>query len=735
MNENITKALDIIADDEELSLELINKKTMDEVYDFCVSVYGGYTMEDLDEYMDKVITDEQIIDDISNENKLEKISGGKGKNFRNKMMAMSLAPLMLLSPSYSPVSAGGGDLHATPGTVRTVASAKSKPSFWQRHKKKIIAAGIIGALLLGGGLLYRHFSKSKEKETGNEGSDSKSKNNAPKSSKKNGQRRRPDDDPDQDDDEYDSKPSTSVYKEAEKNWDSFTSWWRGVPFIGKAILVGATGGVAIERLGSLARSINNISGAMWPISNMADKINSWRKHLINNMNNKPRDLHESVDNLEYLFKEVKGQEKAKEEVRSIVYGILHQKKHAQLTGKEYKKGDVLYFVGPSRVGKSLMATGLAKYKILSPYDEPYRISASEIDSESRKETVMDQLFGMSHYGGYDDYGYYGGGSGGGGNNAISKPKNLVKYISEHPNGIVIIDEYDKMWSKTLDEVFRTIVDNGVVNIKGQTIDCSGITFILTSNESTQSIRGGNQDKEGNVDDGTGSRTYIKHDKSFLNRIRPVEFDNLSAKEYEEIIRTEFKSDLIDYWILPESGGIDIVIREKAVEDMAKAVERKNQGASYSVQLRNDLFCAITDKVFTAEEKQKQKGYYNGKKIFVDFDLRHDKFILKDEEELNSESKAEEKSEVKSEVKPELKLKSKLKSKLKIKPEVKPEVKPEAKPEAKPEVKPESKNQGSTGGGKGPNQSRNKNGGKGINKKANIRTGGGKNQSRGRKGKK
>jgi len=442
-------------------------------------------------------------------------------------------------------------------------------------------------------------------------------------------------------DDKNPKPS-ELQKKAETKYNEFFDWLLEKPGVGSLLLFAATVGVFIDKFGTIARSISYISSATWPISNMIERFRSWAKHLENNLNKKPVELGESIDNLEYLFDEVKGQKKAKDEVRSIVFNILHRKKHAELTGKPYGHGDVLYFYGPSRVGKTLMARGLAKYKILSPNTEPYYISASEVDKDSRKDTILDQLFGMNNYGGFGGFGgydFYGGNN----QNVISKPKNLVKYISENPNGIVIIDEYDKMWSPALDEVMRTIVDNGIINVKGQTINCSGITFILTSNESTQSIKGGNQDVEKDVDDGTGSRTYIKHDKSFLNRIRPVEFENLAADDYEQIIRKEFKRDLIDYWINPEVCGLDVLIGNKAIKDMAKAVEKKNQGASFISDLMADLFRDISIKVYQADLKE--KDYYRGKRMFVDFDAENNSFILNDEADMAQRPQIQEKGSV------------------------------------------------------------------------------------------
>ena len=285
-------------------------------------------------------------------------------------------------------------------------------------------------------------------------------------------------------------------------------------------------------------------------------------------------------------------------------------------GHKYDRGDVLYFAGPSGVGKTLMAKGLAKYKILTTNADPFYMSASEVDKES-SESVVDQLFGNKYYGGYGGYGYDNGGR-----NVITKPKNLVKYLNDNPDGIVIVDEYDKMWSPALDEVFRTIVDKGTISVKGQTIDCSGITFILTSNESKSSLEGGNQDQtqDKDVDDG---------DKSFINRLQPVEFENLSSAEYAQIINKEIKKDLVDYWADPNVKGLKVNLDEKCLKDMAVVVEKKNQGARYITKLQSDLFRDISMKVFEVEKDK--KDFYRGKKINVEFNPDTEEFTLKDAE--------------------------------------------------------------------------------------------------------
>lgn len=691
VSDNIGLALEKISSDPELIRELSRQKTFDELYNFCISVHGGYKKEEFDEYMDDLVSllEEEALNSRVNEDELRNISGGFNSNLYKKSLAYSLA-FLTLATSVSP-AAYGADAGATVSDVKTEVSGKriiKKKSFWQRHKKAIIGTGIFA--ILAGILCYYNRGRlsnffRKDSSNGSPPAQPPGDSNPSNSSLEDttGTVSPPAQPPGDDDQPVNSNsagqlanpqggngskkeevspPNTSGQVSKEDNEEQVTktapfsvtlSAYRWVDskvdfliknysVIGKLLFGAAVFGVLIDKCGAIARSISYISSAKWPISNMIEGFRSWAKYLENNLNKKPVELGESIDNLEYLFDEVKGQQKAKDEVRSIVFNILHRKKHAELTGKPYGHGDVLYFYGPSRVGKTLMARGLAKYKILSPNTEPYYISASEVDKDSRKDTILDQLFGMNNYGGYGGFGgydFYGGNN----QNVISKPKNLVKYISENPNGIVIIDEYDKMWSPALDEVMRTIVDNGIINVKGQTINCSGITFILTSNESTQSIKGGNQDVEKDVDDGTGSRTYIKHDKSFLNRIRPVEFENLAADDYEQIIRKEFKRDLIDYWINPEVCGLDVLIGNKAIKDMAKAVEKKNQGASFISDLMADLFRDISIKVYQADLKE--KDYYRGKRMFVDFDAENNSFILNDEADMAQRPQIQEKGSV------------------------------------------------------------------------------------------
>lgn len=124
------------------------------------------------------------------------------------------------------------------------------------------------------------------------------------------------------------------------------------------------------------------------------------------------------------------------------------------------------------MGKTLVAERLPYVLYSNP--KPFIVSAADIDKE-KKESVVPQLFVAEKS---NQNPYFASGN---------QTKGLVDYIKNNPGGFVRIDEYDKICTPALDEIFRTIVDTGNLNIDGQKIDCSGIVFALTSNENDMSM--------------------------------------------------------------------------------------------------------------------------------------------------------------------------------------------------------------------------------------------------------
>ncbi len=380
-----------------------------------------------------------------------------------------------------------------------------------------------------------------------------------------------------------------------------------------------------EKLSKFSKRISYVSNLKYHAKSIGDSISeSYKKWLRKLEPPKDLNLKDVPEKISSLFEKIKGQAKAKIQIRAAIENILRERDYMERIGEEYSHGDVLYFIGPSGVGKTMMAEGLARYNILTTHPDVYFVSASDVDPDSR-QSVIDQLFGGS------PYSYSGGYSGNCENLSpiINKQRSLVKFLTDNPGGIVIVDEYDKMWTKSLDEIFRTIVDRGELRVGSQTINCKGTIFILTSNESSASILGGNQDSTASVehDDGTGSRTVVKHDKSFLNRIKPIEFENLSQEDYANIARDEYQFYLTDYWAIDDVCGLNLVIDEKCLKNIAIVTEKVNEGARYIKKLRGDLFLEISLTVY-AMESVFGKDCMRGQQLFVEFDTETESFTLK-----------------------------------------------------------------------------------------------------------
>lgn len=347
------------------------------------------------------------------------------------------------------------------------------------------------------------------------------------------------------------------------------------------------------------------------VSNLLQKVSSYYNNFTARKN--CGDITSTSDPIEalnlfdtYLFA-IKGQEKAKEKMRQILLNIVDENKKRNNSYSNCSHGSrVIYMVGPSGVGKSYSAEILTKV-LTGVNSKPYVIEASDIDNDS-KVSAVDQLFGMR--------------AKKVSNTEVYEASPLVTQIKSTPEMVVLINEYDKMHTKDLDEKLRTIMDHGYINVNGEKVDCSKTIFIITSNESSSSVNSGNQDLNHAIDDGTGSRTRIFHDKAFLNRIRLVEFENLDKKTYKEIAAIPF-TDLVTRY--KTEYGLDIDLDDENLEKIAEKVEEMNKGARI---ISSDFVDKLNDKILNdVIMKGINDQSYKGKKYKVIYNKEIDNYTL------------------------------------------------------------------------------------------------------------
>lgn len=311
---------------------------------------------------------------------------------------------------------------------------------------------------------------------------------------------------------------------------------------------------------------------------------------------------ESDSNLNKAFKEIKGQEKAKKQLRGAISQIIVSKYSKFKNNEDYNKADVFYFIGPSGVGKTFMAVKLCEHKAITNDDQPYIFSAGDVDSKS-DDTIVEQIFGPKP----SDYSY---------RDDKKTKSSLYSYIKNHPNGVVVFDEYDKLPNNSLDEFFRTAMDKGKVIVAGQELDCSGVTFILTSNESKESlnISGGNTEREKDDSITTGT-----HDKSFTNRIHVIEFEKLFEDNYIDIARVDLYEEVKKMFAQKEMGDINVTMSEETLKRIADKAVKYGKGARYiKLDLLGEAIQALTAFLFNNSNGKIKK--FKGKTIELVYKL-------------------------------------------------------------------------------------------------------------------
>lgn len=334
-------------------------------------------------------------------------------------------------------------------------------------------------------------------------------------------------------------------------------------FIGMsaALMVFNYGATIIDNVGKFAKSVNYISWLRYAGSNFIEMF-----HFVTDKLKTPPKVPNKenvLENLDTIFEGFCGQEEAILNLKSHIYDIVVAKDQAKWKGEKYCCCPLIYCYGPSGVGKSLIARRLPM--ILMQGSKPLILSSADVDKE-KKESVVDQLLRSEKHESESP-------------GRIAPTKPLIKYLKNNPGGTVIFEEYDKVCTPALDEVFRTAMELGIITIDGKKYDISGTTFIFTSNEDDISMNGFEQNDMEKLDKKSLSEGYTRvwHSKSFLNRIKKVRFKNLTAKEYAQIIKNHFEI-ISEYWADENNGKIQLKISDKIIEKLADEVEKINQGA-------------------------------------------------------------------------------------------------------------------------------------------------------------
>lgn len=150
--DDILKVFSTIMQDPNLQKELAKKETIEDMYDYCISISGGYTIEQFKEFLHELF---KIIDKMP-EKQLEKVSGGIKLN--NKALSTMLATMAIASP-LAGAAGTKGEANATQQPSKVSSFVKNIKDKVLKHPAETALGGVatIGGAAL---LVFKTFGKS-----------------------------------------------------------------------------------------------------------------------------------------------------------------------------------------------------------------------------------------------------------------------------------------------------------------------------------------------------------------------------------------------------------------------------------------------------------------------------------------------------------------------------------------------------------------------------------------------
>lgn len=239
--------------------------------------------------------------------------------------------------------------------------------------------------------------------------------------------------------------------------------------------------------------------------------------------------------------EVQGQSKAIEQLMMVT-------KKIQLGFHDSKRPPSFLFVGPSGVGKTLLAK---KYsELLFGSNQLIRFDMSEYSDSSSVSKIIGSNPG---YVGYDDC------------------KNRLEEIRNQPHAVILFDEIEKAHPSVLN-LFLQILDEGeLADSKGNVVSFRHHVIIITSNLGFQKAPLGFSSEKSHVKRNVQEFLSVE----LMNRIdQIIQFSNMEKKTIESIIKEKLKQAKNQF----KDKGIELHFNRRMVSQILELCEYSEFGA-------------------------------------------------------------------------------------------------------------------------------------------------------------
>ena len=265
------------------------------------------------------------------------------------------------------------------------------------------------------------------------------------------------------------------------------------------------------------------------------------------------------------------------------------------------------FLGPTGVGKTLLAKRLAEY-MFGSVDALVRIDMSEF---MEKFSVSRLVGAPPGYVGYEQGGQ------------------LTEKIRRKPYSIVLFDEIEKANSEVYNILLQLLDEGFITDGLGRKIDFKNTVIIMTSNAGTRQLKDFGRGVGFAIDDKTENQEYAHavtrkalertFAPEFLNRIDEIiNFNSLTRNDINKIINLEldkFKNRC-------KGLGFELEVSDAAVDFLAEKGYDKQYGAR---PLQRSIQTHLEDLIV---EEMLSAGKMKSEKVVVDVDTDGNKLIIK-----------------------------------------------------------------------------------------------------------